>query len=75
MDLEREENEQKIKLTKDNIGDIHFTNVDFRYGTRVEVFKNFNLQIPKGKITAVIGESGSGKSTLMSLLQNICPIQ
>ncbi|AXT62170.1 peptidase domain-containing ABC transporter [Aquimarina sp. AD10] len=75
MDLEREDNEQKIKLTKESIGNISFSNVDFRYGSRVEVFKDFNLQIPKGKITAIIGESGSGKSTLMSLLQNIYPIQ
>lgn len=75
MDLEREDDEQKIKLTKESIGNISFSNVDFRYGSRVEVFKDFNLQIPKGKITAIIGESGSGKSTLMSLLQNIYPIQ
>ncbi|WP_268225239.1 peptidase domain-containing ABC transporter [Sinomicrobium oceani] len=75
MDLEREEQDDKIKLTRENIGDIAFRNVFFRYGTRVEVFKDFSLDIPKGKITAVIGESGSGKSTLISLLQNIYPIQ
>ncbi|WP_108807282.1 peptidase domain-containing ABC transporter [Aquimarina spinulae] len=75
MDLEREEGEQKIKLTKDSIGDINFSSVGFRYGSRVEVFKDFNLEIQTGKITAIIGESGSGKSTLMSLLQNIYPIQ
>ncbi|WP_025742644.1 peptidase domain-containing ABC transporter [Aquimarina pacifica] len=75
MDLEREDDERKIKLAKNTIGDIHFTNVKFRYGSRVEVFQDFNLHIPKGKITAIIGESGSGKSTLMSLLQNIYPIQ
>ncbi len=75
MDLEREEQEDKIKLTRENMGDITFRNVYFRYGTRVEVFKDFSLEIPKGKITAVIGESGSGKSTLISLLQNIYPIQ
>ncbi|MGS2763446.1 peptidase domain-containing ABC transporter [Sinomicrobium sp. M5D2P9] len=75
MDLEREEQEDKIKLTRENMGDIAFRNVFFRYGTRVEVFKDFSLDIPKGKITAVIGESGSGKSTLISLLQNIYPIQ
>ncbi len=74
MDLEREEESQKIKLRKEAIGDIVFSNVGFRYGSRVEVFKDFNLTIPKGKITAIIGESGSGKSTLMSLLQNIYPI-
>lgn len=75
MDLEREESENKIILTSQKIGDITFKNVKFRYGTRVEVFKDFNLTIPKGKITAIVGESGSGKSTLMSLLQNIYPIQ
>ncbi|GAA3657556.1 peptidase domain-containing ABC transporter [Flavivirga jejuensis] len=75
MDLEREESENKFKLTQEKIGDINFKNVKFRYGTRVEVFKDFNLTIPKGKITAIVGESGSGKSTLMSLLQNIYPLQ
>lgn len=75
MDLKREEEAQKITLVKENLGDIRFVNVDFRYGSRVSVFKDFNLQIPEGKITAIIGESGSGKSTLMSLLQNIYPIQ
>ncbi|MGB5499285.1 MAG: peptidase domain-containing ABC transporter, partial [Maribacter sp.] len=75
MDLEREDSENKIVLKKKNIADIKFKNVAFRYGTRVEVFKDFNLNIPKGKITAIVGESGSGKTTLMSLLQNIYPIQ
>lgn len=75
MDLEREESENKITLTQERIGDINFKNVGFRYGTRIEVFKNFSLTIPKGQITAIVGESGSGKSTLMSLLQNIYPIQ
>lgn len=75
MDLEREESDNKIKLIEDAIGDINFKNVRFRYGTRIEVFKDFSLTVPKGKITAIVGESGSGKSTLMSLLQNIYPIQ
>lgn len=75
MDLEREETENKFKLTADKIGDISFKNVSFRYGTRVEVFKSFNLEIKKGNNTAIIGESGSGKSTLISLLQNMYPLQ
>ncbi|PIE48935.1 MAG: peptidase C39 [Flavobacteriales bacterium] len=75
MDLEREESENKLKLTADKIGDIEFKNVAFRYGTRVEVFKNFNLTLKKGEITAIVGESGSGKSTLISLLQNMYPLQ
>ena len=75
MDLEREETENKFKLIADKIGDISFKNVSFRYGTRVEVFKDFNLNIKKGNITAIVGESGSGKSTLISLLQNMYPLQ
>jgi len=75
MDLEQEETKQKIKLDKEKIGDIAFKNVAFRYGTRVQVFKDFNLTINKGQITGIVGESGSGKSTLISLLQNIYPLQ
>ncbi len=75
MDLEREETGNKFKLTADKINDINFKGVNFRYGSRVNVFSDFNLKIKKGKITAIIGESGSGKSTLISLLQNIYPIQ
>lgn len=75
IDLEREKQTHKTKLTRDTIGDIVFKNVSFRYGTRVDVFKKLNLIIEKGKATAVVGESGSGKSTLISLLQHIYPIQ
>ena len=75
MDLERESSKNKISLTHEKIGDINFNNVSFRYGTRVQVFENFNLKISKGEITAIIGESGSGKSTLMALLQNVYKIQ
>lgn len=75
MDLEREEVEDKIVLRKDKIEDIEFKNVAFRYGTRVQVFTDFNLKIKKGNITAIVGESGSGKSTLISLLQNLYPLQ
>lgn len=75
MDLEREEAQNKFKLTKDKIGNISFKNVNFRYGTRVEVFKDFNLSIKKRNITAIVGESGSGKFTLISLLQNMYPLQ
>jgi len=75
MDLEREENTEKVVLEKEKIDDIEFKNVAFRYGTRVQVFTDFNLKIKKGNITAIVGESGSGKSTLISLLQNLYPIQ
>lgn len=75
MDLEQEENKDKLTLQREGIGDIVFNNVSFRYGSRAGVFSNFNMQIRKGKITAIVGESGSGKSTLMSLLQNLYPLE
>ena len=74
MDLERESMEQKIELRPDNMGDVSFENINFAYGTRKEVLRDFSLCIPRGKITAVIGESGSGKTTLASLLQKLYPL-
>ncbi len=74
MDLERESEENKIDLKNELLGDIRFDKIQFSYGTRVEVFNDFSLTIPKGQLTAIIGESGSGKTTLASLLQNLYPI-
>lgn len=74
MDLERESDENKIELRKDLIGDIRFENISFSYGTRVDVFEEFNLIIPKGRLTAIIGESGSGKTTLAALIQKLYPL-
>jgi len=73
MDLDQEK-QNKIILQKDMLGDIKFQNVSFRYGSRIDVFKDFNLLITQGEITAIVGESGSGKSTLIHLLQNIYPL-
>ena len=70
MDLERENDENKIDFRPEMTGDIRYENVSFSYGTRVDVFDDFSLTIPKGHITAIIGESGSGKTTLSVLLQN-----
>jgi ATP-binding cassette subfamily B protein len=76
MDLEREENgRNKIPLLRNRVGNIVFENVNFRYGSRKQVFESLNLTIEKGKTTAITGESGSGKTTLISLLQNIYPIK
>ncbi|MBS2209818.1 peptidase domain-containing ABC transporter [Carboxylicivirga mesophila] len=74
MDLERESEENKIDLRKELLGDINFENVSFSYGTRVDVFEDFSLTIPKGRLTAIIGESGSGKTTLAALIQKLYPL-
>lgn len=51
-------------------GTIDLQNVSFTYpGAGNEpVLKNISLQIPEGKVTAIVGISGSGKTTLLKLL-------
>ncbi|WP_456312701.1 peptidase domain-containing ABC transporter [Pseudomonas shirazensis] len=71
MDLDREEMESKVNLTKNNFDDIKFKNIDFSYELGRYIFKELNLTIKKGQFTAFVGESGSGKSTIASLIQNI----
>lgn len=75
MDLERESTENKLEISPEDLGDIKFDNVSFRYGSRIQVFQNFTMLIKKGETTAIVGESGSGKTTLIALLQNLYPIQ
>ena len=74
MDLEREKFANRLILKKEMLGDICFEDISFRYGSRTEVFKNFNAVVRKNKITAVVGESGSGKTTLVALLQQLYPL-
>jgi ATP-binding cassette, subfamily B, bacterial len=48
---------------------INFRQVSFSYpGSQEAVFDNFNLDIPAGKIVAIVGDNGAGKSTLIKLL-------
>lgn len=75
MDLDVEEVSGKIHFSAEQVGDITFENVSFRYGTRTDVFKDFSINFRKGQISAVVGESGSGKTTLAALLQNLYPLQ
>lgn len=74
MDIEREESQGTINLTKDMLDNIKFIDVSFRYGSRVDVFEDLNLVLKKGKVTGIVGESGSGKTTLMALIQKLYPI-
>lgn len=75
MDLEQETTGNKTVLLPGMAGDIVFSGVTFRYGSRAMVFNDFHMKITGGSITAIVGESGSGKTTLMALLQNMYPLQ
>ncbi|XVF13654.1 hypothetical protein REPUB_Repub08aG0226500 [Reevesia pubescens] len=52
-------------------GHIEFKDVSFSYPSRpdVAIFNRFFLNIPAGKIVALVGGSGSGKSTVISLIE------
>ena len=48
---------------------IYFDNVSFAYTEEGDaVLKNIDLEIPKGKVIALVGPSGGGKSTLVDLI-------
>lgn len=75
MDLEPEDQGHKVMLTADQVGDITFSSVQFRYDAAVTVFRSLDLVIRKNQFTAIVGESGCGKSTILSILQRMYPVQ
>ena len=46
---------------------VEIRGLHFSYGRR-RIFKGIDLDIPKGKVVAILGISGSGKSTLLQLI-------
>jgi ATP-binding cassette subfamily B protein len=57
-------------------GNIQLVNARFRYGganTRW-ILNDINLEIPQGKVTAIVGTSGSGKTTLLKLILKLYKI-
>ncbi len=75
MDLESPKDGQKLVIGDKEVGNIRFKNILFRYGPRKIVFEDLNVELEKGKITAIVGESGSGKSTLAMLLARLYPVE
>jgi phospholipid/cholesterol/gamma-HCH transport system ATP-binding protein len=57
-------------MSGDNAGDevlVSIRNLTFSRGSR-KIFDGVNLDIPRGKITAIMGPSGTGKTTLLKLI-------
>ena len=53
---------------------IEFRHVSFKYENQW-VLRDINLNIPKGKTIALVGQSGSGKSTLVDLIPRFHDVQ
>ena len=46
---------------------VDLRNVTFSYGERV-ILRDVSLQVPRGKVTALMGASGGGKTTVLRLI-------
>ncbi len=69
LDLEHEKNAcSGIRVNRIN-SNIEFCNVNFRYGSRPELFKDLSFIIPSGKMTGIVGRSGCGKSSIAAMLR------
>lgn len=56
-------------------GAITFKDISFSYRSDVSLFENFNLELPEGEVTALVGRTGSGKTTLAHLMLNLYPLR
>lgn len=49
-------------------GSISFVGVTFGYTADAPVLRDFSVELPAGRVTALVGRSGSGKTTVANLL-------
>lgn len=70
LQLPEEAPEQGTDLGTMMAADVSLDEVEFSYTDRM-ILKQFTCQIPKGKVTAVIGRNGSGKSTLFKIIERL----
>jgi ABC-type multidrug transport system fused ATPase/permease subunit len=74
-DLKHQADEQEI-VTGETVfkginEGIAIEDVSFGYEGHKQVLENLNINIPKGKMVAIVGESGAGKSTLIDLIMRL----
>lgn len=62
--------EKMIREKSFNIpdADITFKNVSFSYSNK-EILSDLSFTIPKGKVTAIVGQNGAGKTTIFNLIE------
>ena len=71
-----ESNEKALASFIDTPNDLSFKEVDFKYDPHhpKKTIDGITMEIPEGKITAIVGASGSGKTTLIKLMLGYYPV-
>ncbi|MCG8498814.1 MAG: ABC transporter ATP-binding protein/permease [Firmicutes bacterium] len=76
MDVKPLITEKKDARILENVqGEIAFKAVTFSYSEGEKVLKNIDLQIPAGRMIALVGPSGGGKTTLCNLIPRFYDIE
>ena len=65
---------QPVKLNTPLKGEISFEQVNFAYEDGKNILDGFDLKLPEGQITAIVGPTGAGKSTLIRLIPRLYDI-
>lgn len=68
LTLMEKENAVELQCSK---GEVQLEHVGFAYVKDHMVLNDINLDIPAGKMTALVGPSGSGKSTMINLIMRL----
>lgn len=60
--------EPEKPLPEDDMGHVSLEHVAFSYTPEKKLIEDFNLDVKKGKMVAIVGPTGCGKTTLINLL-------
>lgn len=60
--------EPEKPLPEDDMGHVSLEHVAFSYTPEKKLIEDFNLDVKKGEMVAIVGPTGSGKTTLINLL-------
>lgn len=70
-----EDNAQKPTVIMPSHAEIRCSNLSFHYNHYTQLLNDLSVQIPGGKVTALMGESGCGKSTIAKLIAGLYPLE
>ena len=68
LDCEEESADCHDGTVSDNPSTVTFDHVSFRYLPEKPLIEDFNLEVKKGQLVAIVGPTGAGKTTMVNLL-------